>query len=145
MKSIKIIASIFIILALAYGVVSFLKIEFPVGLEAYFTKEYYSQFGPLAICVELLIAGIYLFNRNTKTNFALALFGFTVLLDIIFNVLGLFSSLLPIYAIVPFLGCALLSLWLAFTNTFKLGRISVIGALISFVLGNVVELFFNNW
>lgn len=144
MKSIKIIASIFIILALGYGVVSFLKIEFPVGLETYFTKEYYSQFGRIAICVELLIAGLYLFNRNTKTNFALALFGFTVLLDIIFHLLGLFSSLLPIYATVPFLGCAILSLWLAFTDTFKLGRISIIGVLISFVLGNAVELFFNN-
>lgn len=144
MKSIKIIALVFIILALAYGAVSFLKIEFPTGLEAYFTKEYYSQFGPLAICIELLIAAIYLFNRNTKTNFVLALFGFTVLLDIIFNLIGLFSSLLPIYATVPFLGCALLCLWLAFTDTFKLGRISIIGALISFVLGNAVELFFNN-
>ncbi len=145
MKSIKIIALVFIILAIAYGVVFILKIEFPVGLEAYFTKAYYSQFGPLALCVELLIAGIHLFNSTTKTNFALALFGFTVLLDVVFNVLGIFSSLLPMYATVPFLGCALLSLWLAFTDTFMLGRISIIGAVISFILGNIVELFFNNW
>ena len=145
MKSIKIIALVFIVLALAFGVISFFKIEFPAGLEPYFTKAYYNQFGPLALCVELLTAGIYLFNRNTKTNFALALFGFTVLLHISFNLLGLFSSLLPMYATVPFLGCALLSLWLAFTDTFKLGQISTTGVLAIFVLGNVVELFFNNW
>lgn len=143
MKSIKISALVFIILALAYGFVFFLKIEFPAGLEPYFTKAYYSQFGPLTLCAALLIAGIYLFNSSTKTNFALALFGFTVLLDISFSVLGLFSGLLPMHATVPFLGCALWSLWLAFTDTFKLGRISIIGALISFVLGSVVELFFN--
>lgn len=145
MNAIKIIAYVFIISALSFGVVSFLNIEFPSGLTAYFTKEYYSQFGPLAICVELLIAGIYLLNRNTKTNFALALFGFTVLLDVTFSLLGLFSSLLPVYATVPFLGYALFSLWLAFTDTFELGRISIIAALTSFILGNLVELFFFNW
>ncbi len=145
MKTRKIIASLFIILALTLGVIFYFDIEFPKGLEAYFTKAYYSQFGPLAICVELLFAGMYLFKRHEKANFTLALFGFTVLLDAIFNVLGLFSSTLPIYAMVLFICCALVSLWLAFTDTFKLGRISIIGALFSFILGNAVELFFNNW
>jgi len=145
MKSRKIIASIFILLALTLGVIFYFKIEFPMGLKAYFSKDYYSQFSPLAISIELLIAGIYLFKRHAKTNFALALFGFTVLLDSIFSLFGLFSSMLPIYAMVLFTCCASVSLWLAFTNTFKLGRISFIGALFSFILGNAVELFFNYW
>ncbi len=145
MKLLKIIALIFIILALTLGVLFYLEIEFPVGIEAYFKKEYYTQFGPLAISIELLIAGIYLFKRHVNANFTLALFGFTVLLDSIFNMLGLFSSMLPIYAMILFICCALLSLWLAFTDTFKLGRISIIGALMSFIIGNTVELFFNYW
>lgn len=145
MKPIKIIALIFIILALTLGIIFYLDVRFPVGIDAYFKKEYYNQFGPLAISIELLIAGIYLFKRHIKANFALALFGFTVLLDFIFNLLGLFSSMLPIYGMILFICCALLSLWLAFTDTFKLGRISIIGALTSFILGNIVELFFNYW
>jgi len=145
MKTRKILASIFIILALILGVVFFLDIEFPIGLKAYFKKEYYNQFGPLAISIELLIAGIYLFIKDDKTNFALALFGFTVLLDSFFTLFGLFSSMIPIYAMVLFSCCAILALWLAFSDTFKLGRISFIGALISFILGNVIELFFNYW
>lgn len=145
MKTRKIIAFVFIILALALGVIFYLDIDFPRGLEAYFKREYYNQFGPLAISVELLIAGIYLFMKHTKANFALALFGFTALLDPIFNQVGLFSSMVPLYATVLFVCCALLSLWLAFSDTFQLGRISLLGAFASIILGSVVELFFNYW
>lgn len=145
MKSRKILALVFILLALVLGVIFYLDIDFPIGLEPYFKKEFYNQFGPLAICVELLIAGMYLFIPHAKVNFTLALFGFTALLDPIFNSIGLFSSMVPLYATVLFVCCALLSLWLAFSNTFKLGRISLIGAFVSFILGNAVELFFNYW
>ena len=143
MKTRKIIATIFIIMAIVLGVIFYIKIDFPMGLEAYFKKEYYSQFGPLAICIELLIAGFYLFTKHPKSNFTLALFGFTALLDPIFNTIGLFTSRVPTYAMVLFVIWALLALWLAFSNTFKLGRISLIGVIVSFILGITVELFFN--
>ena len=145
MKTRKIFALVFIILALALGVIFYLDIDFPRGFEAYFKKEYYNQFGPLAISIELFIAGVYLLVQHSKVNFTLALFGFTALLDPIFNSIGLFSSMVPLYATVLFVCCALLSLWLAFSDTFKLGRISFIGAFASFILGNAVELFFNYW
>jgi len=143
MKNRKIIATIFIILAITLGAIFYLKIEFPTGLEGYFKAEYYNQFGPLAISIELLIAGFYLFIKHTKTNFTLALFGFTALLDSFFNVIGLFTSNVPSYAMYLLVSCALLALWIAFSNTFKLGRISFIGAFVSFILGNAIELFFN--
>ncbi len=143
MKTRKIIATIFIIMAIVLGVIFYTKIDFPMGLEAYFKKEYYSQFGPLAICIELLIAGFYLFIKHPKSNFTLALFGFTALLDPIFNTIGLFTSSVTTYAMVLFVICALLALWLAFSNTFKLGRISLIGVIVSFILSITVELFFN--
>jgi hypothetical protein len=139
----KIIASIFIGIALVLGIIFFRDIKFPAGIEGYFSLDYYNQFGPLAICVELLIAGFHLFFHHTKANFTLALFAFTALLDPIFNFLGLFASLVPMYATVLFSCCAIVSLWLAFTDTFGLGRISFLGAVISFLLGNAVELFFN--
>lgn len=143
MKIRKIIASAFIIIALVLGTIFFSEIMFPKGLEGYFKIAYYSQFGPLAICVELLIGGFYLFLGHPKTNFTMALFAFTALLDPFFNLIGLFTTLVPVYAMVIFLCCAVIGLWLAFSNAFNLGRISFFGALGSFILGNAVELFFN--
>ena len=139
----KIIASIFILIALIFGFIFCLKIELSYHIEAYFKKENYTQFGPLSISIELLIAGIYLFVKHAKTNFALALFGFTALLDLFFNLTGLFTNNTSIYAIMIFTCCGIFALWLAFTNTYKLGRISFLGAIVSFIIGTGVELFFN--
>ena len=141
----QLLATLFIIIALVLGVLLFLEINVPNELSGYFKSEYYNQFGPLAISVELLIAGYYLFVKHTKTNFVLAVFAFTALLDPIFNVTGLFTSLVPLYATIVFVCCALAALWLSFTNTFNLGRISMIAAFGSFILGTAVELFFNLW
>jgi len=143
MKNRRIIALIFVILALVLGVIFFSKIDFPEEVRLYFKKSFYGQFGPLAISIELLIAGIYLFMGHSKTNFTLALFAFTALLDSFFNLIGLFTSAVPLYATILFVGCALVAFWLAFSNAFGLGRISFIGAFGSFLLGNAVELFFN--
>nr|WP_279309209.1 hypothetical protein [Psychroserpens sp. SPM9] len=132
-----------LIIGTALSVAFILKIEFPQGFEAYFKREYYNQFGPLAISVELLIAGYYLFIGHKKTNFTLALFGFTSLLDPFFNQIGLFNSIVPLYGTIILSICALLCLWLAFANTFKLKRLSHIAAIVSIVLGILIELFFN--
>ncbi len=139
----RLIALGFMVVATVLGVIFLPDIDFPVGLTSYFQKEYYSQFGPLAISIELLIAGVYLLKGGQKANFTLALFGFTALLDPIFDLSGIFTSAVPIYASVLFTICAVIALRLAFTNTFDLGRISFIGAFGSFLLGAVVELFFN--
>jgi hypothetical protein len=143
MKKRKFLASAFIVIALVLGALFYSEIVFPENLGGYFKSEYYNQFGPLAISIELLIAAIYLFIGHPKTNFTMALFAFTTLLDPIFNLIGLITSMVPIYAMVILLCCALIAIWLAFTNAFNLGRISFIGAFGSFILGSVVELFFN--
>ena len=143
MKNRKAIATIFIALSLVLGVIFFLQVDFPENLEGYFKKSYYGQFGSLAICIELLIAAYYLFVGNVKSNFALALFAFTALLDIIFNLTGMFSSGVPYYAMVLFFICALISLWIAFSNAFNLGRITLLGAVTSFIIGNAIEFYFN--
>jgi len=137
------IGLIFIALALVLGTIFYLDLEFPADLGRYFKKEYYGQFGPLAIAIELLVAGFHLLTHHKKANFTLALFGFTALLDPFFNLVGLFTSQVPVYATVLFVLCAAIALWLSFTNAFKLGRISFWSALWSFILGNAIELFFN--
>lgn len=143
MKKRKTIAVSFIVLSLILGVIFYLKIDYPENFEGYFKKSYYGQFGPLAICIELLIAAYYLFVGHTKSNFALALFAFTALLDMLFNITGLFTSGVPNYAMVLFFICAVISLWIAFSNAFNLGRITLLGSITSFILGNAIEFYFN--
>ena len=142
-KKRKTTSLILLTIASVLSIAFLLRIDFPQGFETYFKREYYSQFGPLAISIELLIAGFYLFNGHKKTNFALALFGFTAVLDPIFDQIGLFESIVPLYGTIVLFLCALFCLWLAFKNVFGLKRISFIMALASFILGVVVELFFN--
>lgn len=143
MKKHQIIASVFIAVSLILGVILFSRIEFPIGLEGYFKSEYYQQFGPLSICVELLIAGIYLFVTHRNANFALALFAFTTLFDFLLNLSGIFDNATPVFATVIFLGCSAVALWLAFFDVFELGTINIAGVLGSFILGLGIELFFN--
>jgi hypothetical protein len=143
MKKRKIIALLFLIVGVSLSIGFLQKIEFPQGFEAYFKREYYNQFGPLSLSVELLIAGYHLFIGHKKTNFTLAIFGFTALLDPLFNQIGLFDTTVPLYGTIILSICALLSLWLAFANTFKLKRLSNLEAIFSIVLGVIVELFFN--
>ncbi|MGB3149786.1 MAG: hypothetical protein WBB27_03915 [Maribacter sp.] len=137
------IALIFILISVVLGIIFFLNIEYPEDLGGYFKKTYFGQFGPLAICIELFIAAYYLFVGHKKSNFALALFAFTALLDILFNLTGVFPSGVPNYAMVLFFVCALISLWIAFSNAFNLGRITLLWAIASFVLGNAIEFYFN--
>ncbi|WP_276391278.1 hypothetical protein [Eudoraea chungangensis] len=143
MKQRKTIALILLVVALVLSAAFLWQVEYPQGFEPYFKREYYNQFGPLAISVELLIAGYYLFVGDKKTNFALAVFGFTALLDPVFDQIGLFESIVPVYANFILSICAVFCLWLAFKNIFKLKRISTIVTAASFVLGVIIELFFN--
>ena len=143
MKKRKGIAILFALLSLVLGVIFFQQVDSPGNLEGYFKKSYYGQFGALAICIELLIAAYYLFVGHKKANFALALFAFTALMDILFNLTGLFISGVPTYAMVLFFICAVISLWIAFSNAFNLGKITFLGATTSFILGNAIEFYFN--
>ncbi|WP_191859237.1 hypothetical protein [Hanstruepera ponticola] len=137
------IALLLLIIGLALSIAFIMKIEFPQGFELYFKRAYYNQYGPLAISVELLFASYYLFIGHKKTNFTLALFGFTALLDPFFNQIGLFNSIVPLYGTIILAICAVLCLWLAFSNPFKLKRLSHLAAILSVVLGVFIELFFN--
>ncbi len=139
----KTISIIFLLTALILVIILYQQISLPSSLGGYFHSSYYNQLGPIAICIELFIAGYYLAVKHSKANFALALFAFTALLDPLFNALGIFDSQVPVYAIIIFGAWALIALWISFSNAFGLGRISFIGAFGSFLLGTAIELFFN--
>lgn len=131
------------IIASTLSIIFFLKIDFPQGFVLYFKRAYYSQFGPLVISIELLIAAYYLFIGHKKTNFTLALFGFTALLDPLFDQIGFIESIVPLYGTITLATCGLFCLWLAFKNIFSLKRISFITALLSFIASSFIEVFFN--
>lgn len=143
MKNRKTTAALLLIIGVILSIAFLLRIDFPQGFEPYFKRAYYNLFGPLAISVELLIAAYYLFVGHKNTNFALALFGFTALLDPVFDQVGLFNSLVPLYGTIVLVICGVFCLWLAFKNRFKLKPLSPLFAVISFVIGVFVELFFN--
>lgn len=141
----KFVACIFILVSSILGVIFYGQMTWPDSVFGYFSTSYFGQLGPLAICIELFIAGIYLFRAHPKANFVLAVFGFTALLDPLFNLAGLFTSLVPLYGTVIFVICALIALWIAFSNAFNSGKISMIGAFMSFLTGSLIELLFNYW
>ncbi|PQB06084.1 hypothetical protein [Aureitalea marina] len=143
MKKRKITSLLLLLVGVALSVAFFLRIEFPQGFGDYFKRAYYNQFGPLAISLELLFAGYYLFIGDKKTNFALALFGFTALLDPLFDQIGLFNSIVPLYGTIILSVCGLFCLWFAFANTFQLKRLSRTAAILSVILGVLIELYFN--
>lgn len=143
MEKRKIISSLLFIVGLSLSIVFLANIEFPQGIEHYFKSQYYNQFGPLVISVELIIASYYLFVAHKNTNFTLALFGCTALLDGLFNQLGLLSSNMPMYGTIIISICALLCLLLAFTNSFQFNRMTIFKTIGSVVIGICTELFFN--
>lgn len=145
MKNRKLIASVFVLIALVLGYIFYLELKFPIDVKAYFKKSFYGQFGSISICVELFASGVNLLIRHSKTNFVLALFGFSAILDPIFNLIGLFSNQVPLYAVILFLCCAVIALRIAFTDAYGTGRISKPEVFGSLLTGIALELFFNAW
>lgn len=139
----KLIAISFGVIALVIGVILFLKVDTPEHFGVYFTKAYYGEFGAIAICVELLAAAYYLFIGHKKTNFAMALFAFTAVLDIAINLLGFATIAVPYLIMLAFLVCAIVAFYIAFSNAFNLGKISLVNVIFSFVLGNAIAFYFN--
>jgi hypothetical protein len=89
------------------------------------------------------MASYYLLRGSKKANFAFAFFAFTALIDMLFHVTGFYTSSVPLYGMILFFIYSVFALWVAFTNTFNLGRITFPGTVLSFILGNAVDYFFN--
>lgn len=140
----KILAVVLVLLATALGVIFYLDTDIPSELGDYFEPGYYRQFGAVAIAIELFVAGLYLLLGHSKAHFGLALFSFTALLDILFDLTGLAQSPVPVYGRILFLFVAGLGLWIAYRNPFGLKPISWWEASLSFVGGLVIDLYFNN-
>jgi len=139
----KILSIAYVLVGLILSLVFYSEIGFPEDVRDYFRIGFYRQFGHIAIAIELIIAGINLFVIHEKTNFAMGLFAFTATLDPIFNYFGILSSNVPVYGSIIFLCFAAISFWIAFTDAFRTGKISTILVVGTFLLGVIIELFFN--
>lgn len=98
------------------------------------------QFVPLVISILLLSAGIHLYLNKPSTNFALVLFGYAALEEILFYWFGITSTYLSTYSIILFLGCAIIALWIAHTNAFNLKQLSNKELIFSIAFGAIESL-----
>lgn len=141
MKNSRIIGIAFTLLAIAicYNVIC--RIEFSIQLENNFSLEYWMQFTPLVIGLTMLVSGVFLIFEHPKTNFMLSLFGFDVLEEIIFDYIGYTTTNLVSLEVIVLLICALVALWMAFSNPFKLKPLSTKEVIIGLVFGALLSLF----
>ena len=140
MEKRKIIGAGFSIIALVTIGIFIAQTDFSIQLQSYFSLEYCMQFVPLIISLLLLFGGVFLFINRPNANFALALFGYAALEEILFDWFGVTSTYLSTYSIVLFFCCAIAALWIAHSNSFNLKRLSYRELIISVVFGAVESL-----
>ena len=143
----KIIGIIFSIIAVLFSVIlvigSNLSIDFKeyfdFSLKSYFSLAFLRQITPLITSLILLYGGILLIIKPSKSNPVLALFGFIVLEEVLFNWLDIITINFPVYIVAVFFCCALLALWIAYSNTINLKRLSFKEGVSSLILGTLIN------
>jgi hypothetical protein len=86
-----------------------------------------------------LYGGVLLIIKPIKSNPVLALFGFTVLEEIVFSWFGLISIDFPIYIVAIFFSSALLALWIAYSNTINQKHLSLKEGVSSLIMGTLIN------
>ncbi len=145
----KIIGIVFSVIAILFSTIFLIQSDLNINLKeyfdfsfkSYFSLSYFNQILPLIICFILLYGGILIIIKPTKSNPVLALFGFTVLEEIIFSWFGLISIDFPIYIFVIFFFSALLALWIAYSDTINQKRLSLKEGVSSLIIGTLINAF----
>jgi hypothetical protein len=94
----------------------------------------------LSIIVLLLIASISLLFNYQKTNFLLALFGFTALEEFIFSALDFKITQFTTVSIVILVICSVLFLYASFFNVFKLKKLTFGRVILEAIFGAFISL-----
>ncbi len=145
----KIIGITFSIIAVLFSTVFLIYTDlslnfneyFDFSLKSYFSLAYLRQITPLVVCLILLHGGMLLLTKPSKSNPVLALFGFIVMEEVIFNILGIMTIAFSIYIVAVFFCCALLSLWIAYSNTINMKHLSFKEGVSSLILGTLINAF----
>ncbi|WP_139059063.1 hypothetical protein [Polaribacter reichenbachii] len=125
MKYNRIIGLIFSIFSIVYSINFIVNSKLTYHLESYFDFDYLMSFSPVVISIILLIAGILLFINPAKANLALALFGHSVVEEILFNWLEISDSQYDLFLTITFLIFGLTALYIAYTDTFSSNKLSI--------------------
>ena len=121
----KIIGIIFSVIAILFSIIFLIQSDLNINLKeyfdyyfkSYFSLSYFNQILTLILYFILLYGGVLLIIKPIKSNLVFALFGFTVLEEIVFSWFGLNSIDFPIYIVVIFFSSASLALWIAYSDT----------------------------
>ena len=144
----KIIGFTFSIIAILFSVLFIMQTDlsfdlseyFNISFKSYFSLDYLRKITPLIINLILLYGGVLLIFKPLKSNTVLALFGITVIEEALFNWFGVINTNYPIYIIVIFLCCAILSVWIAYSNKINQKRLSFKEGASSLFLGTLINL-----
>ena len=117
-----------------------LKEYFDFSFKSYFSLAYLREITPLIICLILLYGGVLLIIKPAKSNPVLALFGFTVLEEVVFNWFNIITIDFPMYVVAVFFCCALLAFWIAYSDTINLKRLSFKEGVSSLILATFINL-----
>lgn len=116
-----------------------LKEYFDLSFKSYFSLSYFNQILPLINCFILLYSGILLITKPKKSNPILALFGFTILEEIVFHWFGIISINFPNYIVAIFFASAILALWIAYSNNINQEKILLKKGIFSLILGTTIN------
>lgn len=136
----KIIGTVFFVVALITLGIFIVRTEFSFQLQAWLSFKYYMQFAPYFISMMLIYGGAYLIKENPKSNFALAIFGYTMLEIMVLDWMGIIPNSLGTYPTLMFIGCALAAFWIAHANSFHFKKLSLKEILISLFAGALESL-----
>lgn len=143
----KIIGIVFSLIAILFSTIFVLQSDLSLDLKGYFDfsfKSYFSlaylrQLTPLIVSLILLYGGVLLIVRPSKSNQVLALFGFTVLEEVMFHWLGIIPVDFPFYVVAIFLCCALLALWIAYSKKINSKHLSFKEGASSLIIGTLIN------
>lgn len=144
----KIIGFIFSIIAIIISVLFMMQTDlsfdlneyFNISFKSYFSLDYLRKITPLFINLILLYGGVLLIFKPLKSNTVLALFGITIIEEALFNWLGVISTNYPIYIVVIFLCCAILSVWIAYSSKINNKQLSIKEGASSLLFGTLINL-----
>lgn len=143
----KIIGIVFSVIAILFSIMFLIQSDLNINLKeyfdysfkSYFSLSYFNQILPLILCFILLYGGVLLIIKPIKSNPVLALFGFTVLEEIMFSWFGLISINFPIYIVILFFSSALLALWIAYSDTINQKHLSLKEGVSSLIMGTLIN------
>jgi len=131
----KTIGIVFIVVALITLSIFITRTEFSVQLRSWINFKYYMQFAPYVISIMLIYSGVYLVRKSPKSNFAMAIFGYTIFELIALDWIGVFPNNLGTTTSILFGCCAIVAMWIAHANSFSLKKLSLLEVLVSIFIG----------